>query len=266
MRRELLRSWNLRLQMLAILILTGGFGFLASWGLFRAGASALWVRYPLAVALAYGWFLLLLRLWLAYQRRRPRRHGDPVDLLDLPDADLLELGGGVGRGAGAAGRFAGGGGRFGGAGASGAFHEPVPLPLDEPAAASATATSSGASGPLKGLGRVFELATVDEDTVPLIVVLAVLAAVASLVVASAYLVWIAPALLAEVLVDGLVVAALSHRLRRIEGPSWIGGVVRRTWLPATGTAAALGLAGYLLQHFDPEIDSIGGVFRLFGLG
>ena len=267
MRSELLRSQNPRLQMLVILVLTGGFGFLASWGLLQAGVSALWLRYPVAVALAYGFFLALLRLWLGYQRRRQGRRDRSVDLSNLLDVPVGDLGGAAGRGAAEAGRFAGAGGRFGGGGASEVVQGPLPLPLAQPPAVGLPASGSGPSSAVKDVGgAVFDLAAADETTVPLAVVLAVLAAAFSLVLASGYLVWTAPVLFAEVLVDGLVVAALSHRLRRIEGPSWIGGVARRTWLPAAGTAAALGLAGYLLQRLDPEIDSIGDIFRLFGLG
>jgi len=71
-------------------------------------------------------------------------------------------------------------------------------------------------------------------------------------------------LLAEILVDRLVVAALSHRLRRIDSPLSIGAVLRRTRFPAGGIALALGLTGFLLQRWNPAIDSIGDVLRLFG--
>lgn len=264
--RRLVRSRNPRLEMLAILVLTGAFGFLVSWGLLHLGLSALWIRYPLAVASAYGMFLLLLRFWLAYQRGRRERQGDSPDLSDLLDPSVPDAAGGVARGARAAGRMVGGGGRFGGAGASGSYEGPMPLPVGDPQAASATVGDSGSSGGAKGIGSLFDLASADENTLPLVVVLAVLAALLSLVLAVVYLIWTAPALLAEVLVDGLVVAALSHRLKRIDSPSWVGAVLRRTWLPATGVALTLGLTGYLLQRFDPAIDSIGDVVALFGRG
>jgi len=267
-RRELLRSQSPRLHVLAILVLTGAFGFLVSWGLLEIGLLALWLRYPLAVALAYGAFLLQLRIWLAYQRRhrarREDRESDAGDLSDLLDPNLLDVSGSVGRGVEVAGRFAGAGGRFGGAGASGSYQGAMPLPMMDTGVASAQMAGHASSGGTKGIGGLFELAAVDD--VPLAVVLAVLAAVLSLLLAAGYLVWTAPALLSEILVDGLVVAALSHRLKTIEGPTWIRSVVRRTWFPATGVALALGGTGYLLQRLDPTIDSIGDVARLFGLG
>lgn len=56
--------------MLLILWGTGMAGFLLSFLLLRAGLSAMWLRYPLAVGLAYGVFLALLRVWLSYQESR----------------------------------------------------------------------------------------------------------------------------------------------------------------------------------------------------
>lgn len=263
LRRELLRTQSPRLHMVLILVLTGGFGFLVSWGLLELGVSALWIRYPLAVALAYAAFLLLLRLWLAYQRRRRGRTGDSVDLSDLLDPGLADVGGGVARGAGAAGRIAGGGGRFGGAGASGSYQGAVPLPVGDPQVASSAAADYGTSGAAKGIGGLFDLAAADEGAIPILVVILVLGTALSLVLLAGYLVWTAPALLAELLVDGLVVAALSHRLHRIESPSWTRGVLRRTWLPAAGIALLLGFTGYVFQRLDPAIDSIGDIVSMF---
>lgn len=249
--------------MLLILVLTGGFGFFASWSLLELGISALWIRYPLAVVLAYGVFLLLLRLWLAYQRRRRGSTGDSVDLSDLLDPGLLDVGGGVARGAGTAGRIAGGGGRFGGAGASGSYQGAVPLPVGEPQMATSAAGEYGSSGAGDAVGSLFDLAAADEGTIPILVVVLILAAAFSLVLLAGYVVWIAPALLAELLVDGLVVAALSHRLHRIDSPSWTRGVLRRTWLPAAGMALLLGFTGYVFQRLDPSIRSIGDIVSMF---
>jgi hypothetical protein len=61
------------------------------------------LRYPLAVAAAYGVFLLLLRVWLALQRRGLEEVLDAGDAIDLADVAL--------DGAGAvADTFSGGGG------------------------------------------------------------------------------------------------------------------------------------------------------------
>jgi hypothetical protein len=53
-----------------ILILTGLFGFLISYGLLKLGVEPMWLRYPVSVVAAYGWFLCLVRLWVALERAR----------------------------------------------------------------------------------------------------------------------------------------------------------------------------------------------------
>src|SRR5687767_7453502 len=63
-RRELELRGYPRLQMLLLVSLTGGAGFLASYALLHAGVETLSWRYGLAVAIAYLFFLLLLWLWL----------------------------------------------------------------------------------------------------------------------------------------------------------------------------------------------------------
>ncbi|MBA2341534.1 MAG: hypothetical protein H0V88_14195, partial [Pyrinomonadaceae bacterium] len=59
-----------RLQVSLILLLTGLSGFLISYSLLHLGVSWMWLRYPVAIMVAYCVFLLLLRLWLYYQGRR----------------------------------------------------------------------------------------------------------------------------------------------------------------------------------------------------
>src|ERR687884_566449 len=98
-----------RLQMSLMLTLTCACGFLSSFVLLHLGLTRMWLRYPLAVLCAYGVFLLLLRLWLAYQCNRVGRLGLNLDLsaLRLPrfNFGLGSWGGGggsfsFGRGAG----------------------------------------------------------------------------------------------------------------------------------------------------------------------
>src|SRR4028119_271651 len=78
-RRHLLRGGRPRLLVSFLLALTGAAGFLISTALLHLGVEMMSVRYPLAVLLAYSVFLLLLRFWLALQRRKTdnRSHYDP---------------------------------------------------------------------------------------------------------------------------------------------------------------------------------------------
>ena len=74
-----------------------------------------------------------------------------------------------------------------------------------------------------------------------------------------YVIYIAPALLAEVTLDAALVTAVYRRLRPHDVQHWSLGVVRRTWLPALIVALCLAGAGYALHRVAPEARSIGGV-------
>src|SRR2546427_8543265 len=56
-----------RLQMALIVALTGAAGFLASHLLRLAGVDAMLLRYPMAVLLAYGVFLLMMWIWIRWR-------------------------------------------------------------------------------------------------------------------------------------------------------------------------------------------------------
>lgn len=86
-----------------------------------------------------------------------------------------------------------------------------------------------------------------------IVVLALLAGA----LACLYLVWTAPALLAELLVDGLVVTGVHRWVGRHPAAHWLPGVFRRTWFPAVCLMFFLGLSGFALQRLAPGAVSIG---------
>jgi hypothetical protein len=67
-----------KLQMSVIVAITGAIGFLSSVVLLYSGVHPLWLRYPLAVAIAYAGFLLLLWCWLRLKR------SDVLDGVDVP--------------------------------------------------------------------------------------------------------------------------------------------------------------------------------------
>jgi hypothetical protein len=58
--------------------MTGAIGFLSSVALLHSGVHQLWLRYPLAVAIAYAGFLLLLWCWLRLKL------SDVLDGMDVP--------------------------------------------------------------------------------------------------------------------------------------------------------------------------------------
>jgi hypothetical protein len=224
-RRLLAHGWP-RLEMLLTILVTGAVGFVTSLGLLIYDVRTIWLRYGIAVVVAYGAFLLMLWAWLrSGHAEEPEL--DAWDAYDLADAagDAVDSLRG----------FSGGGGEFGGAGASSTFDAP---------------TVKGAS------------ASLDLDLDDLFWVVLVLAALGSALLAVGWVVWTAPALLAELAVDAALVAGLYRRLRRSSGGHWLGTAVGRTWIPFTVVFVTVVAAGWLFQVRYPEADSIGDVWRL----
>ena len=252
-RRLLLRRGRPRVEMAFILLLTGSAGFLLSYLLLHAGVTSMALRYPVVIFLSYGVFLLLLRAWLAL-RQRPRRGRDSVTDHLAPDLNLLDFDspGGGGGGGGHAPVF-GGAGDFGGGGAGGSW-----------AGATTGGPSYGGGGGsfLGDLDLDLDLpADGDEGCLVIFAVLAVVAAVVAGLLASFYVIYLAPALLAEILVDGLLVAGLYRRTQHVEGQHWLKSVVRRTLLPVVLTLLCFTLAGYLMQRAAPEARSLAGFWE-----
>ena len=91
-----------------------------------------------------------------------------------------------------------------------------------------------------------------------------LALIAAGVLAALYVVYAAPALLAEILVEGVLLSGLYRGMKRAGGGNWLRAVVRRTWLPVLLTLASFAAAGYLLQRAAPRARSIGEAWRMVG--
>lgn len=236
-----------RIQMGLIVTLTGGAGLLFSFVLLHAGMANMALRYPLALVAAYGVFLALLWLWM-------RTKVD--DYFDLPD-DAVNLGFPSGSSGGldiSLPSFkSGGGGDFAGGGASGSFDDgdalPAPVGLFSSGGASSSSSSSGLD-----LG---DIGDADELAIPLIVI----ALVIGLACASFYVVYMAPALFAELLVDSAFSAALYRKMRVVQGEYWLTAALRRTALPFALTAVFLGAVGYGLAAVAPGAHSIGEVLH-----
>jgi hypothetical protein len=219
-----------RIQMTLIVALTGATGLLASFLLLRVGVDSMVVRYPLALAFAYLVFLFLLWLWLRTK---------PEDYLDVPDLSNLP-----GRGPGEISMpFRGGGGEFGGGGASGSFYGPADL----------NAGVSTQSSPISDAAG--SIADADEIAIPIVAV----ALAIGLAVASLYVIYIAPILFAELLVDGALSYALYRHLRGKDSSHWLATACRRTVLPFGATAIFLAIVGAAMSAYAPGARSVGEV-------
>lgn len=98
-------------------------------------------------------------------------------------------------------------------------------------------------------------AAAEEFALPLMVLILVGATLFS----SCFVIYTAPALFAELLVDGVLAASLYRRLRRVETRHWLQTAFRRTALPFALTAAFVSASGWGLAQYAPGAHSIGDV-------
>lgn len=217
-----------RVVVFLIVTLSGICGFLVSYALLSAGMGSMPLRYGLAGASAYLMFLALLAVYIRLRRSDEGlvEGRDGVDFFNGVDATA--------DGGEAVARFAGG--RSGGGGASAAW--------GEPSHAASTGRGSWFDGDLD-VGWV----------------LVAIAAVLAGAIAVTYVIWVAPALLAEVLVDAAIVSTVSRHVNRLERRDWTATAIRRTWIPAAVMIITLVIGGWALQQIAPEAKSIGPALR-----
>ena len=233
LKRRLEQDGFPRIQMSLIVGLTGAAGLLFSFILLELGVTSMALRYPLALLMAYGVFLVMLWLWL-------RTKADYY--VDIPDLSGL-----VPSGSGGSGQcvpsFESSGGNFGGGGASGSFDGPASFaPVESDASPLSEAASAVGDG-------------ADELAIPLLVVAFAL----GLALASFYVVYVAPMLFAELLVDGALSYALYRRIKAADSQHWLESAVRRTALPFMLTGVFVAATGAAMAAYAPGAHSIGQV-------
>ena len=240
LRRRLERKSHPRLHASIILFVTGLAGFLASFMMLRLGVSQMWLRYPVAILLAYVVFLLLLRVWLWLSR--PRDWDLPADALDILEVsvDTTEVSHEI---------AFGGAGDFAGGGAGGSFGETVSTVTTTTKSSVSTFTSAKSSG---SSGFSFDV-DLDEGCFGLIAIIALLGGL----IAMFYVIYIAPVLLAEILLDGVLMAGLYKRVKYIEHRHWLRSALRQTAVPAIIVAVFFTIGAYAMQRSAPEARSIG---------
>lgn len=184
-------------------------GFFTSFLLLQWGVSSMTLRYPMAIAVAYSVFLLLLRVWLRLKE----------------------------------------------SGISSGLDFDIPINFD-----SSDSTCENGSLDLSG-DSVFDGGDFDFDPEELWLLILAVAAIIGGLLAAVYIIYIAPILLAEILVDGVLVAGLYKSLKGVEQTHWLQTAVRRTIIPAVLAALFLTVAGFAMQRAVPKAHSIGEIWN-----
>jgi hypothetical protein len=171
----------------------------------------MWLRYPLAVLLAWGVFLLLVRAWAERERDTIDWNDESTQRGDLPTSRTPKLE----------------------SSAKIRWFDWIEFP-----------DVADGEGCLLGLALLLGLIAFGW-TVGMI----------------AGLIAEADSLLAEVLLDAVLIAAFYHRLRRLQPRWWLAGAVRQTRGPVIGAIIFLMIFGLTAHHFAPAAKSIGGVWK-----
>ena len=263
-KRYLIQRFYTRFHMSLILASSGFAAMLTNWAMLREGVHAMWMRYPVAMALAYLTFLAGVWLWLKYTdaTRACMADNNPnaktkslVDGGDVLNTDLVPNFGGGGGGGGAIevpGPL-GGGGSFDGGGAGGGWVEANPV---QSLTSDATPTPSG-GGFFDGVGdKLGGFCDLDGDAVVLIVIALML--MGSLILLGGYVIWFAPDILSEAVFGATLAGGLAHAAKRHDEGGWVMGVVKKTWWPfAIVFVFAMIFAFYAAVHY-PQASTFGG--------
>jgi hypothetical protein len=255
-----------RFHMFLIIASSIAVAVLTTHTMLKAGVTTMWIRYALALLLAYGAFFLGVWLWLhlsQYGRhlradwgRRERWNGDVG--LDVPNVNI----GGSGPSVPAEVPFSGGGGSFDGGGASGGWDSAVDVVPDS--AVSNLADSSVSldlpdAGPLGDIADIGDVG--DEGGCALVIAGILLAIVLAFVFGAAfYVIYQAPAILAEVVFEVLLGSPLARGAKALDSANWPAVLLKKTWKPfALMGGAAMLFAIYCSVTF-PLLTTAGQVF------
>jgi cytochrome b subunit of formate dehydrogenase len=243
MRARLESGYWPRVHCMFIVGLSTAAAFLTSFVLMFAHVRWMAVRYGVAAIAGYATFLCLLSAWVRWRWSRAQLNASGDDIMDVGnnlDIPVPSFSGSGGSGPG----FVGGGGRSGGGGASGSWGSPV--------------SSSGGGGGKGGGG-------LDLDGDDLFWLIVVVVAAFGGAIAIGYVIYIAPTLLAEAIVNGAVAGKVYHGMQKQDHEFWTEEIFTRTILSGVVVIVCATVAGYAFNKIAPEAISIGGVFAHLNL-
>ena len=237
---SLTKRFSLRLHMTLILLATSMAGVLTSKWMLAIGLHNVAFRYPVSVFFAYLVFFLAIKVWLWIMTGSPASSSNNTgyNLLGSNDFPLSFDGS-------AEPAFVGGGGKFDGGGASGDFGDNLVV-VD-------SGVGSALGGVGDAVGDVVGAAVKDRGGLVLVIVLGLLAFLLCCVLgAGIFLVWEAPAVLAEAAFNAVLAASLVRSTKRMNEPDWVGSVFKATWMPFAIVFSMALVAGSAMHHYLPK--------------
>jgi hypothetical protein len=235
---------SLRLHMTVILLATSMAGVLASKGMFVIGLHNVAIRYPVTVLCAYLVFFAAIKVWLWLMTDLPVSSSNDTGGRVLDSINLPLPSGGSDQSV-----FSGGGGLSDGGGASGDFGDTL------------GDMASGAGDALGGVGDVVGDvvggSADDEGGIVLVIVLGLLAVLLfSVLGAGVFLIYQAPAILAEAAFDAVLAASLVRSSRKMNQPDWMGSIFKATWKPFAVVMLLAIVAGWAMHHYLPTASRV----------
>jgi hypothetical protein len=224
------KSYFVRFHMVLILTATVSSGLICSKILSLLDIFSMPIRYGIAIIFSYFLFFLFVKLWLLYigmgrlfRAKKEKGKGGSSW------GDLIPSSGGSSSGSNAPRFFGFGRGASGGGGAGEAFTEgnprmAVPVGVGGGNPPVVEGGHGGGGGILDGLSSVG-----DEGFLKVLAVVLLAALVFSVVIVGGYLIWSAPIILSDAAFHVLLVAGLSHKMKRVREDNWEISILKATW-------------------------------------
>jgi hypothetical protein len=253
-------------------------GLLTTKALFAMGVQSMFLRYTIAIVVAYGAFLLGVRIWLAYvgagrggtgNARRVNNRGTDSSI-DLPNFSNS----GSSSGGGSSSVFGGGGGTSAGGGASASFDADVApssnlLAMDS---ASLSASSNGGvgvggdGGILSDVGGkmgdvVGDISGGDDGCLIAFAIMIVVGLIALAIGGAVFVVSMGPEILIDAAFNVVLAGGLIQAGKKVSEPDWFGSVIKATWIPLAIVLAAAWIFTAAAAVLTPKAHTFGEVWR-----
>lgn len=245
-------KYSTRLHMFLIVAASVSVAVLTTRFMLHHGVHAMWIRYAFALLLAYGTFFVGVWVWLHLSpygcHLRAQWRKEDLSLPDINGLPNVNISGGSTHPVEAP--FQGGGGGFDGGGAAGSWDVPnASVSVDMPS-----------TNLLDGVGDV----GIDDEGGIFVVIAGILLAIvlAAVFGATAYVIYQAPAILAEVIFEVLLGSPLARGAKALDTAHWASALLKKTWVPFGVMAVAAMSFAFFCNALFPQAATAGQVMQL----